>query len=100
VDEVGGNIVLIVNGILIRDDAHVIATILQKAKAIMDSGQLLADAVSAMQTSIAAFVTDVEDLLTQPQPDIAAAVDALHAMQTAVDAEAQKVLNAVHPPTP
>ena len=97
-EEVGGNIILIVNGMLIRDDAHIIATIAQKARAIMDSGQLLSEAVSGMQSSIATFVQEVEDLLTQPQPDITAAVDALHTMQTSVDAEAQKVHDAVNPP--
>jgi len=99
----GDNIVLIVNGVLIRDDANVILTIHQKAHQLMDTAGQLTQAIEGFTTSIHTFINDVEQLLTQPQPDIQAAVNALNTMRDEVDAEAAKVhtvLNPDQPPQP
>lgn len=97
-DAAGGNIVLIVNGVLVRDDAGILETILQKVHSLMDAGADLSQAITEFQSSITTLIEDVEALLTQPQPNLQAAVDALHAMKTQVDAEAAKVQDVLNPP--
>jgi len=96
----GDNIVLIVNGVLIRDDANVILTIHQKALQLMDTAGQLTQAIEGFSTSIHTFITDVEQLLTQPQPDILAAVNALNTMRDEVDAQEAKVKAVLTPAEP
>jgi len=100
VDATGQNIVLIVDGVLIRDDAQVILTIHEKAQRLMDTAQELNQAIQGFTTSIHTFINDVEQLLTQPQPDIQAAVASLNTMRDEVDAEAAKVQAVLHPDVP
>lgn len=96
----GGDVVLIVNGALIRDDADVIATILEKVHAIMENAAAVNMAMDELQQSISHAVTEIEDLLTQPQVDTTAIVDKLHGMQSSVDTVAQRVHEAAHPESP
>lgn len=97
-DVAGGNIVLIVNGVLVRDDAGIIENIQQKVHHLMDAGADLSQAIADFQGSITTLIDDVEALLTQPQPNIQAAVAALQGMKTQVDTEAAKVQGVLNPP--
>ena len=102
------NIVLIVDGVLIRDDNGVIAGIRQMALAIQQASMAtitkaealmseLSNALDAMKASVDMFIADVEQLLTQPNPDISAALTRLGEMKTAVDAADGDVRGALLP---
>lgn len=69
--------------------------ILKQMSALSDAVQAVADDV----TRIGDDVTKVIDLLQQPNPDVAAAVTALQAVDAGLDASAEK-LEAVFPPAP
>lgn len=99
---------LIVDGALIRDDNGVIAGIRQMALAIQQASMAtitktealmseLSNALDAMKASVDMFIADVEQLLTQPNPDISAALTRLGEMKTAVDAADSDVRGALLP---
>lgn len=103
------SIVLIVDGVLIRDDTGVIAGIRQMALAIQQASVAtltkaealmseLSNALDAMKMSVDLFIADVETLLTQPSPDVQAALGKLGEMKTAIDAADAEVRGALLPP--
>ena len=106
------SIVLIVDGVLIRDDQGIIAGIRQMAQAIQQASAAtltkaeslmseLSIALDTMKASVDMFIADVETLLTQPSPDIQAALTKLGEMKTSVDAADADVRGALNPePTP
>ncbi len=93
-------ITLIVDGRLLRDDGGIFTTLRENMEALMEDASGLAAAIDDFRASIQGLLTQVEELLTQPEPDLVAAIDALHDMQVAVDLEAEKVREKLHPDEP
>ncbi len=91
---------LIVDGRLLRDDGGIFTTLRENMEALMEDASGLAAAIDDFRASIQGLLTQVEELLTQPEPDLVAAIDALHDMQVAVDLEAEKVREKLHPDEP
>jgi len=81
-------------------DRALVAWLKQFEKRITNSMSALSDAVAAVVedvTRIGDDVTKVLDILQQPNPDVAAAITALQAVDEGLDATAER-LEAVLPP--
>jgi methyl-accepting chemotaxis protein len=87
-----------IDGRTVEDTERVMDTIHEKLRRIMADTQMLTQAVNDLNASIAMAITEVEQLLTQPSPDVTAAVQALGDMKANLDAETQKVHDANNPP--
>ena len=102
-------LLLIVDGVLVRDDSQMIMRLRAKIAAVQARAQSistqsealmseLSTALDSLQASLDTLVTEVEDLLTAPNPDIALALGRLGTMKTSIDAEVQRIRDAEQPP--
>jgi ABC-type transporter Mla subunit MlaD len=93
------SIVLIVNGVILRDDPGMVSSLLDRLRGIMEQVDQLGQIVSDLASSVGELVSDITTLLQQPMPDIAGAVNALQALKQQVD-DADAAIEAVIHPTP
>jgi hypothetical protein len=95
-------IVLMVDGVLVRDDANTIAGIRERLQAVLGIIPLvqqrlevlmseISDALDGLQADLNTLFTEVEELLTQPNPDIAAALMTIGSMRTAVQGKVDEI---------
>ena len=96
------SILLIVDGAVLRDDAHIIDGIRSRLEAMMGRmsaivqqvGGLMSeisDALDGLQADLNTLFNEVEELLTQPNPDIAAALQRISTMRAAVNEKVDEI---------
>jgi hypothetical protein len=108
-------IVLMVDGVLVRDDASTIAGIRERLQAVLGVIPIvhqrigilmseISDALDGLQTDLNTLFTEVEELLTQPNPDVAAALERIGSMRSAVQTKVDEINQAqaggTEPPPP
>ena len=89
-----------IDGRTVSDTDLVMDRIHEKLRRIMADTTVLSQAVTELKTSIDMAIAEVEQLLTAPNPDVSAAVQALGMMRSTLDAETQKVHDVNNPPPP